>query len=113
MAIEVFTWSTPFAKLKRKPRIKGAEFGDGYAQESADGLNAAPESWSLVFKDRYANEIVAIDEFLVARNAVEKFAYTTNMGKTIFVKCQEWDVEPGAERGETLLTLTATFNQVP
>lgn len=108
--MELFTWITPDAKLSKKPRIIGADFGDGYSQESPDGINHILESWALVFEDRYPDEILAIEAFLTARKGTEKFEYVNRMGTTITVKCKEWDVKPAKKNR---LTLTCTFNQVP
>jgi phage-related protein len=108
--MEFFTWITPDAKLSKKPRIVGADFGDGYSQESPDGINADLETWALVFDDRYAEEVLAMNSFLTARKGTEKFEYTNRMGVVITVKCKEWDVKPAKKNR---LTLTCTFNQVP
>lgn len=108
--MELFTWTTPNAKLKDKPRVLTAQFGDGYGQDSPDGLNALPQQWSLKFEDIYAHEALAIRAFLVARKGVEKFQFRTQLGETITVKCREWDVEPAKK---DRLTVTATFEQVP
>ncbi len=108
--MELFTWITPNAKLKEQPRVLTAQFGDGYSQESADGLNALLQVWTLKFDDIYAHDARAIRDFLVARKGVEKFQYRSQLGETIAVKCREWDIEP-AKKGR--LTVTATFEQVP
>jgi phage-related protein len=108
--MELFIWTTPNAKLKEKPRVKTAQFGDGYGQDSADGLNALLQQWSLKFEDIYPHEGLAIRAFLVARGGTEKFQFRTQLGEVINVKCREWDTEP-AKKGR--LTITATFEQVP
>lgn len=108
--MEVFTWFTGDAKLKEKPRVLTAQFGDGYGQDSPDGLNAIMQVWNLRYEDRYAYEVRAIRDFLVARKATEKFQWRSRLGEVITVKCREWDVEPAKK---DRLTLTVTFEQVP
>ena len=108
--MKVFVWYTNNAQLKEKPRILSAQFGDGYSQDSEDGLNADLQTWELVFDDVHAYVALEIRAFLKARKAVEAFIYHSLLSEDITVKCREWDVKP-SKSGR--LTVTATFNQVP
>ncbi|HGX3315081.1 TPA: phage tail protein, partial [Pseudomonas aeruginosa] len=48
MAIETFTWvPDDGADVDGTLRTRTSQFGDGYAQESGDGLNGESQSWSL------------------------------------------------------------------
>ncbi|EPQ5164044.1 phage tail protein, partial [Pseudomonas aeruginosa] len=50
MAIETFTWvPDDGADVDGTLRTRTSQFGDGYAQESGDGLNGESQSWSLTF----------------------------------------------------------------
>lgn len=108
--MEIFTWITPDCILKRKPRVLSAQFGDGYGQDSPDGLNANLQTWELTFEDIYKHDGIAIDEFLTARKGAEAFEWTTPLQETLAFKCREWDVKPTNK--SRLLTVTCTFTQV-
>ena len=91
------------------PRVRTAQFGDGYQQRVADGINTRQEFWSLAFNGVTDTVAGQIDAFLVARNAVESFDWTTPDGRAIKVVCDEWNrdfSEPDVN------TITATFRRV-
>lgn len=52
MAIEEFKWQT---QIQHQPtgefihRIKKVEFGDGYSQVAADGINSETQSWPFLY----------------------------------------------------------------
>ncbi|WP_181944600.1 phage tail protein, partial [Klebsiella pneumoniae] len=50
MAIEIFTWSPRVNPTQTVNfRTRKAQFGDGYAQVSGDGLNTRSQEWELNF----------------------------------------------------------------
>ena len=105
-----FTWLPDWtAKKKRSPTVRTVQFGDGYEQRVADGVNISPQSWEgMVFKRDVAT-VDDIDDFLNARNGIESFNWVTPKGDSVVVKCEEWEVSydsPGWS------TLTCTFKQV-
>lgn len=71
------------------PRVRVSQFGDGYAQRVADGINNSPRSWSLVF-NRATADIDAIAAFLSARGATESFDWTPPAGAAGKWLCQSW-----------------------
>jgi len=97
--------------LTEEPRLKVAQFGDGYEQRAADGINNLLQEWSYVASevdDAVADDMVA---FLRARNGVEAFSYVPlRQTVAIKVKCSSWTRTwldtPG------LSSLRATFSQV-
>lgn len=104
-----FTWGPDWsAQKKRAPRVTVVQYGDGYEQRSADGINTSPQEWSLTFK-RDPDSVDDIDDFLHARNALQAFQWTTPKGDTIVVKCEEWTT---AYDSPGWYVLTATFKQV-
>ena len=48
-------------------RLRVAQFGDGYAQRTLDGINALTRTWSLVWENREAAIIEAMVNYLIGR----------------------------------------------
>ena len=59
-----------------QPRVLKAEFGDGYRQRAADGLNSRPAAWDLKWDALTTADADAIEGFLAARGGVEAFWWT-------------------------------------
>jgi phage-related protein len=96
------------AQLSDRPRVLLAQFGDGYAQRALDGINAAPEEWSLTFSARTPAERDTILAFLEARNGVEPFTWTSPRGTVGKWVCPEWTFSP---INAAVNTITARFVQ--
>ena len=79
-----------------KPKIHSAQFGDGYEQRLADGINNLVESYSIAFNNRTKEEIDDIIAFFENKGGVTAFTYTvpdTNeSGNEVAIKvvCSEW-----------------------
>lgn len=56
---------SPTTRKRTEPRIRKAEFNDGYKQKTKDGINNAPERWDVVFESVNRAEIEAIEQFLI------------------------------------------------
>lgn len=106
-----FTYTPDFgAQANYKPRVRIAQFGDGYEQRAAEGINARAQSWNLQFNNRTNTEAGNILTFLEARNAVEAFDWTPpNESTAIKVVCREWTKTIARSN---LNSITATFQQV-
>lgn len=105
-----FTIAPDFgAALTTKPRVRMAQFGDGYQQRVGDGINIRAESWQLTFSARTASERDTILSFLQARNGVESFDWTSPFGTTGKWVCAEWS---GSANNAVTNTVTAKFDQV-
>ncbi|NTX07050.1 phage tail protein [Myxococcus sp. CA040A] len=72
------------AQQQTQPRILKAQFGDGYAQRSEDGMRTVLPRWALQFNARRKKEADAIEAFLQARKGVESFEFV--------VPSSAWDV---------------------
>lgn len=92
-----------------EPRVLRSQFGDGYQQRVGDGINARAEKWSLRFSARTATERDAILAFLVARNGIESFDWTSPSGTVGKFVCPAWNYTPDSAATNTV---TATFEQV-
>lgn len=96
------------ANRSKKPRVKRVEFGDGYEQRVADGINTVKEEWSLTFSAKNT-KIDEIDTFLSEQKAVYSFWWTSPKGKKMAVVCDEWDI--GVDNWDWQ-RLSCTFRQV-
>jgi len=97
------------SQLQRKPRVLMAQFGDGYSQRQADGLNANPKVFMLKFENRSNTEADNIEDFLTARGGWEAFDWTDPDGDSGKFICRQWD---RVREQYNLNTLSAIFEQV-
>lgn len=92
----------------KKPRVKVAQFGDGYMQRVADGINTTPRTWSLTFRGTQS-EIETIDAFLATANGVDSFDWTPPSGSAGKFLAMEWSVSAANYNDWSLST---TFTEV-
>lgn len=67
-----------------------AQFGDGYSQRAADGINNVLTDWDVVWKVITAAERATLVEFLEARAGFEAFYWTSPLGVQKKYICSEW-----------------------
>ncbi|RKI09706.1 hypothetical protein D7Y15_23305 [Corallococcus sp. AB030] len=65
------------AQADTVPRVRKAQFGEGYTQRSADGLNSVLRRWSLQFSNLSKVDADGLEAFLRARAGVESFEFVT------------------------------------
>lgn len=97
------------------PRVLLAEFGDGYEQRLADGINSLAQNINVTFATRPKAEIDDLVAFFESLNGVSKFRFDledSNAGSnTETIKCvcsdwsQSWDYDD-------YYTLSCTFRRV-
>lgn len=107
-----FTWTADYGYSRQtRPVVRKVQFGDGYEQRLAFGLNTKPQVYSLTFSNRDNSESDAIEQFLFDRGGVESFDWTPPQGGGLIkVVCDEpWERTPVAYN---LNTIQATFRQV-
>lgn len=105
-----FTWSPSYSAQKaHRPRVLLAQFGDGYEQRVADGINTNPEMWDVQFATRRDDEADQIDNFLKSRGGVEAFDWVTPFGLSGKFVCRDWQ---RTKTGPLLSTISAKFEQV-
>jgi phage-related protein len=106
-----FTWIPDIgAGQDRAPRIRSAQFGDGYKQRAQDGLNADLRTRSLSFTGRSLAESQAIQAFLEARGGVTSFDYTHPGDSSRKYICESWKA---VDVAYNVQNVSATFIQVP
>lgn len=110
MATETFTWTPigPGAQGEISLRTRSVQFGDGYSQAVADGINNKVGSWPLRFVgDR--DKIRAIADFLDRHAGATSFYWTPPLGEQGRYKAAQYS--PGPE-AKGLYSLSVTFQQV-
>lgn len=106
-----FTWTPDTgAEMTRAPRIRSVQFGDGYEQRAADGINADLRKYTLSFTGRSATDSTAILAFLETQGGVTSFDYTHPGDSSRKFVCKEWSA---SDDGYNLKGIRATFQQVP
>lgn len=63
-------------KRKSKPNIKVAQFGDGYSQRSALGLNQSALNAELSYSNISSAEKTTLEDFINAHNKGQAFYWT-------------------------------------
>jgi phage-related protein len=108
MSYETFTWA-PRISLQGTVtlRVRSAQFGDGYSQDAADGINSSVRSYPLTFIG-YKEKIDAIEGFFERHGGWKRFSWTPPHGKEGLYKVKAYT--PGAEGGG-VYTISATFEQ--
>jgi phage-related protein len=73
------------------PRVLNHQFGDGYSQRTADGINVNNVSWNLTFNNRTIADITAIVSFLEDKAGSTIFQWTPPGDTTQYnVLCADW-----------------------
>jgi len=112
MALNTFTppvAPSPGTDKKFKPKILKADFGDGYTQMAADGLNNVSYTLTLTWESLVPTDASVIMSFLAGQGGYQPFYYrvsdTTSPDR---FTCDDW----GEKRGQGgIRTVTATFKQ--
>lgn len=88
-------------------RTLTAQFGDGYKQTAADGINNKAQSWPLIFTGLSAT-VTPIKDFLDARMGYQSFFWTPPLGVQGYYKCASYAPR---HLGGDLYEIAATFEQ--
>lgn len=76
---------------KVKPRVIWNEFGDGYSQRTADGINNTGAEWRVGWQGRIISDIDTLEAFFEARGGHEEFDWTPEReGSSKKFVCREW-----------------------
>ena len=97
------------------PRVLLANFGDGYEQRLADGINVLNQDMNISFSTRPKAEIDDLVAFFESLGGVDKFKFNledSNEGsntETILCVCPSWSQSWAFDN---FYTLTATLRRV-
>ncbi len=90
-------------------RILRAQFGDGYSQRAADGLNGIQRKYTFTWKGLTQTQSDDLITFLTARAGYTAFYYTPpNESTPILFTCEHWTQATPAPGG---LTVQAVFQE--
>jgi phage-related protein len=108
MTTETFTWSPKVETTGTvKFRVLSAQFGDGYKQTVADGINHRSGSWPLSFTG-HALLIAPVKAFLDRQAGYKSFYWTPPLEVQGLYKASEYQYTP---HGGGNYTLTVTFEE--
>ena len=71
-------------------RVLSIKFGDGYAQEAADGINNLVETWTVSYTNRTRSEVQSIDDVLKGCAGYLPIDWTTPEGLAKKFTCKRW-----------------------
>ncbi|CAB3681904.1 hypothetical protein R8871_02558 [Paraburkholderia graminis C4D1M] len=111
----IFDWCVTTASAEVEPRVRIAQFGDGYAQRRPAGINTQDQMWSVALNNITEAKAQAVLDFLSARNGVDVFYWTQPRTSTVLdVICPSWSWTYGdmLVDGERVLNVSAKFLQV-
>lgn len=93
-----------------KPKVLKADFGDGYGQRAADGLNNDPLETDFEWPNITTAEKNYINDYLKARKGYQSFLWT-EPDETVAKAwvCEEWSVD---HQAFGVYTVKAKFRQV-
>jgi phage-related protein len=102
------------ATNKPKVSILKAEFGDGYSQSTAAGVNHIRNEFSLTWEVLTPAQANSIEAFLQQQGGITPF-YWTAPGKSTPDKwtCEQWEVSflAATYQGQNYRSIKATFTQ--
>jgi len=109
MALETFTWRAAGSSAQGsvKLRTRSAQFGDGYQQVAADGINNRTSSWPQKFVGS-KTEILAIQDFIDRHAGTKSFLWMPPLGGQGRFRINEYT--PAVEAGG-VWSLSATFTE--
>lgn len=70
-------------------RSLSAEFGEGYEQITADGVNTVKQKWPITWRNIPTTTATTIKDFLDLRGVNEAFLWTPPLGTEIKVRMRE------------------------
>ncbi len=98
------------ASKAAQPKVRSIQFGSGYSQRAAFGINQDPKTWSLTWQNRTTADANSIEDFLEARAGVESFNWSPPDEATTYKwVCANWTKTMPYSN---LFNITATFVQV-
>lgn len=109
MATETFTWKAagPSVQGDVTLRVRTAQFGDGYKQSVADGINNKVQSWPMRFIGT-ATRIAQIRDFLDRHAGYKSFYWTPPLGVQGLYRAPKYT--PAVE-AVGVYSITVTFEQ--
>lgn len=100
-------------------RTLKADFGDGYSQAAADGINTRLDSWNLAARGLWTETVescanlgqpvLQIARFIDERKGYQAFNWTPPLGVPGLYRCDGYSM---TKEGQGVVTLNFTFYKV-
>jgi len=110
--LQTFNFANPSDNLRSResPRLKKAQFGDGYSARAAKGINSINREWDLTFDvDPDVGETIL--NFLRDHKGAIPFRWTPYGEPETAVVCESW--EHSKYQSYTLISCTFVKDFVP
>jgi phage-related protein len=110
-ALPSITPSTVSVKTT-KTRVLKNEYGDGYSQRAANGINNVYQEWTLVWQGHKKEDIDTLESFFEGLKGYQSFTWTPYRGSTAkkFL-CDTWDRRfVGAENDTLTVKIMEVFD---
>lgn len=110
----MFDWCVTGASVDVEPSVIVAQFGDGYAQRRAAGVNNKTQVWNLEMRNAQEVRVRGAYDFLAARGGYEIFNWTEPRTENVLsVICPSWSLAYGdlLDSGERLFIVSMRFEQ--
>jgi phage-related protein len=109
MAFDTFSWRVhATASGSAEFVVATAQFGDGYSQRQAIGLNNRKEKWSATVSG-WRNEMIPVRDFLRSKQGSIPFYWTPPLGDPGLYVCTRYTPQ---DQGSGYYTLSMEFEQV-
>ncbi|MFC7777730.1 MULTISPECIES: phage tail protein [Pantoea] len=107
--MDTFHWKVrPGMRSEQKPRTRVIQFGDGYEQRCADGLNVLLRRYTVMLSGPHA-AMQSVDDFLVRHRGVTAFLWQPpGQAAVSAYVCRNWSTVRLARRTE----ISGEFEQV-
>lgn len=115
MALKTLSWCPqPKYTVEEEPRRKVLNFGDGYQQRRARGINSLPLSTTATIRYHKVREkemIKSLDSFLVRHGGYKSFEWIPpGKAERILILCSEWSKVDNGTYIEYSLQFKQVFN---
>lgn len=97
----------PGFTVDSEPRRKVSQFGDGYQQRRAEGLNPLLRKYSLNFNLKHTQAVI-LDRFFATHGGVTAFHFHDENGVLIKAVCPKWK----KTKGKTHTQFACEFEEV-
>lgn len=104
--------AAPGSSVETEPKVRRAEFGDGYIQRSPNGINSIRDKFTVMAKNVTPAQALEIIAFMKARKGCESFYWTPTDEVTPrkFI-CSKWDRDFADHEARTMkLTFEEVFD---
>ncbi|WP_395066200.1 phage tail protein [Paraburkholderia silvatlantica] len=111
----IFSWCVSSASADVEPRVRMAQFGDGYVQRRPAGINTQDQAWNVELRNLLQPKADAVLDFLSARNGVDVFNWTpprTDLALDVICPSWSWSYGEMLLSGARTMNVNARFQQV-